>query len=62
MSQYIYRIQTRHGQWLVAVGGDYLMTVIRQAMVDDGVVSEYHWAVRGSEIASVTREEVPACA
>ena len=60
MNHYIYRIQTRHGQWLVAVGGDYLITVIRQAMADDGLVAEGHWVVRGSEIASVTREEVPA--
>jgi|AntDeeMinimDraft_6_1070357.scaffolds.fasta_scaffold06416_2 hypothetical protein len=60
MSQYIYRIQTRQGQHLVAVAGDYMMTVIRQAMADDGVVAEDHWVVRGNEIATVTREEVPA--
>lgn len=58
MTEYVYRIQTKHGQWLVTVGGDYLMAVIRQAMADDGVVAEDHWLVRGSEIASVTREEI----
>ena len=61
MSQYIYRIQMKGGQWCVAVRPEWFMDLLQQVMSEDGMVSDDHWIIRGSEIASVTREEVTSC-
>lgn len=56
MNQYIYRIQMKGGQWVVTVRPEWFMDLLQQVMNEDGMVSDEHWLIRGSEIASVTRE------